>query len=149
MSSSLRYKFVKNTTGAVITDPTVFSGPDGDNKQEKLIRRVLVTGDIGNAAGQVGEAAGLIVDTLPKGYNVLWIQGLCYRPNASAYTLLDNFTGAGPLLVTLAYKINTTDNTVRVINTSYAAGAGARLAVDDVVTIRLVMGKQENSADVL
>lgn len=149
MASSLRYKFVKNTTGVVITDPTVFSSSDGDNKQEKLIRHVLATGDIGSAAGQVGEAAGLIVDTLPKGYNVLWIQGLCYRPAASAYTLLDNFTGTGPLLVTLAYKINTTDNTIRVINTSWGLGAGARLVAGDVVTIRLAMGKQENSADVL
>lgn len=152
MSSSFRYQYVQNATGAAITDPNAFPVlTDGDDKQTKFIKHVLSAADIGNGVGQTGHAAGLILAVLPKNYDVRWIQGLSYRPTLTGginqYQLIDNATVAGPSNIKPVYELYS-DGTIRVVDSNYATAA-ARLAAGDVITAMVVIGTKQDIRDVM
>lgn len=79
MTATVRYKFIKNTTGQPLTVANFPYKTDGDDKQYRFIRHILTAADIGTNPGQVGHLEGLILDLIPLNYNVIWFQVDIYR----------------------------------------------------------------------
>jgi hypothetical protein len=157
MASSYRYKYVKNSSGAALTAANFPVTNDGDDKQNKIVRHVLVAADIGTGAGQVGNAGGLILDVVPSNYNVLWFEVNIFRPTLSGglnkYNSIDNAV----VDITLdegAYTIEAydiafwlgTDNTLRVYDKGNAQ-ANAHLVAGDVLIGRVTLGQPQDTSD--
>lgn len=151
MTSSVRYKYVNNLTANPYSSSSFPAQTDGDDKQFKFVRRVLGAADVGGTVGKTRDPLGAILDVIPPYYNVLWIQGITYRPSAQivgnirGYYTLDSATIGGHA-VNIIYALNS-DNTIRVIDD--ATDAAAYLAEGDVVTANIILGKQVDSNDVM
>lgn len=148
MTTSARYKFVKNTLGVPFTTNNFPSNNDGDDKKVRLVKRILTASDIGTAAGQVGHAQGAILDVVPSGSNVLMIEGSTYRRlDAVAgfipISLLDNGE-VGNGRADIAYALGT-DNTIRLIDYAYVSDAA--VAAGDIVMVRITIGSVTDSSD--
>lgn len=148
MTTSVRYKFVNNSSGAVLSSTNFPVSNDGDDRQVKFVKRVLTAIDIGTGAGKVGNAGGAIVDIIPNTYNVLWVEGHTYRPiaavsGAKPHVLIDN-----DFIVDAYAKISYTlgtDNTIIV--TDLAQGTNAALAIGDIVTVKVIIGSVSDALD--
>lgn len=148
MTTSTRYKFVKNALGVPLTIANFPVTNDGDDRQTKTVKRVLSAADIGTAAGQIGNASGCIVDVIPSGYNVLWVEGLTWRPltavgGAKPYMLMDNNVIAATI-VEIEYMLGL-DNTIRAIDVGQ--GGGSALAIGDIITVKLTIGAAQDTLD--
>ena len=59
MTSSVRYKYIKNTTATPLTVDNFVSNclinSDGDDKQCKFVKRIITAADIGTNPGQIGD----------------------------------------------------------------------------------------------
>ncbi len=155
MTTSVRYKFVKNATGAALTATTFPMQGDGDDRQFRVVKHVLVAADIGTGAGQTGHASGMILDVLSSTTNPLWVLGFVSRPTAAVsgmvpYHNIDNasFTPAVPVTQIQAQFGIDANNVVRMIDANVAAGTAA-LAVGDVVTALIFIGAPQESADIM
>lgn len=156
MVTSVRYKFVQNTTGAALTTSNFPNQTDGDDKQSKIIRHPLVAADFGGGAGQIDNAGGLILDILPINYNVLLFEVSVYRPSnvggVIQYNSLDNQLAS---IDFVAHTFDTTEvffwvdseNSLRVVDKGHA-GDGA-LQVGDFIVGKVVMGTRQNPLDFL
>lgn len=156
MTDSVRYKFIKNTTGAAITTATAFPYlNDGDDKTRRVIKRLLTADDIGTGAGQTQHADGVIVDVVPTGYNVLLATVMplhtAYNAPRTEYDNLTNqllsINGGASTFITfdIVWWIHS-DNTLRVHD---KGGAGAKLAANDLLVCELVIGPKENPVDLI
>lgn len=149
MTSSVRYKFIKNSTVAPLTFANFPVLNDGDDKQIKIVKHVLTANDIGTAAGQVGHSEGLILDIIPLNFNVLWIQGISYRQGATTAGgthrrfLMDNATIGGDV-ADIQYGQNP-DGSIRVIDIGQATAAN--LQQDDIVTAMVIIGIKVDERD--
>lgn len=152
MSSSVRYKYVKNfNAGPLLASDLI--GNDGDDKKERKIKRVVSAGDIGTAAGQLGHNYGALADILPMTETVLMVEGLVYRPGVAQqgmtpYNLVDNQIDAIPPTTSaeISYGVGL-DNSIRVIDKGHAGPAA--LDVGDVIMIRITIGTRQSSSDVM
>ncbi len=148
MTTSVRYKFVNNTSGAVLSTTNFPVNNDGDDRQVKFVKRVLSAIDIGTGAGKVGNAGGAIVDIISNNYNVLWVEGLTYRPiaavsGAKPYVLIDNdFIVDEYAKISYTLGINNT-----IIVTDLAQGTNAALAIGDIVTLKVTLGSVSDKND--
>lgn len=145
MSTAIRYKFIKNTTGAVIANMPITN--DGDDRKSIIVRRVLAAGDTGTAVGQIGHADGMSVDTMPSGSNVLFVKGSAYRPavlNGVIYfELLDNNYFSNTVYSLISYGIGK-DNSLRAKDTGLAGGL---LVEGDVLILEVFMGSPVDAND--
>jgi hypothetical protein len=150
MTTSVRYKFVKNVSGAAFIDINVFPVlNDGDDKKFIFLKRILTAADIGTAAGQSRHALGIMLDVMSLTTNVLWVRGDSFRPLAAVsgvipYLRLDDRWPDGVNDVRLRYALGL-DNTIRVIDAG--AVASTYLAAGDIVTAQILIGSQQDSAD--
>lgn len=155
MTTAIRYKDVRNTTGAILTIAGVPPG-DGDDRAIRYIQRVWATADLGTAAGQLRHAGGAIADILPNlGSSVLSISGITYRPvpaNGGIYSLGDEIdiqvTGDDPVesvdpyQADIRYFINPADGTLRVHdNAPDDADGSIKIQSGDISIITVVMGE--------
>jgi hypothetical protein len=148
MTTSTRYKFVKNALGVPFTVSNFPVSNDGDDRQVKQVKRVLSAIDIGVSTGKVGHPAGAIVDVIPNSSNVLFVKGLTYRPGAAVdgfipLILMDNNT-IGAAIAEINYALGT-DNTIRVLD--YGQGGDAALAIGDIVFVEVTLGATIDSLD--
>jgi len=148
MTSSIRYKFIKNDTVAPFTLSTFPGLSDGDDKQVKFVRHVLTATDIGNAPGQTGHANGLILDFVNLNYNILWVNGATFRPTNKIdgiqfMLLVDNGAFNGDE-ANIQYGVGA-DGSIRVEDVGY--GTGAALLADDVVTAIVIIGPKVDQRD--
>lgn len=164
MSSSIRYKFVENKTEVPLTvfnfSENTLNSTDGDDKQQRLIKRVITTADIGTAANQLGDPYGAILDVVPNTSTVLWFQIDVYRPESVAQqgTIFYNnvnsdvtpltLTGDAQILTqsTLGFGLGL-DNTLRIADK--AEGTASAIAIGDVVIARVIIGTQTSTFDVM
>ena len=154
MSSVIRYQFVNNpsTTGPLTVDKFTLN-TDGDDVQNKRVKRVLSAGDIGSNPGQVGDPYGAIVTIVPMTQTVLMVQGSVYRPGVqqngmTPYNPIDNqVEDVAPSLVAVEvlYGVGL-DNTIRVIDKAHDT---APLQVGDLIIVELTIGTRRNPLDVM
>jgi hypothetical protein len=166
MPTDIRYKFTKNTTGAAIETATAFvaenTSSDGDGKQRKVVRRILTAADIGTDEGQVGHANGLIVDVIPKTYNILFVQLLVWRKSSSdvgttgmyTYDLVQNqmFHSGGAVTgeTLVVHGVMPSDNSIRVIDKDpNSAVVGVKLEEGDVIIADIFLGQAEDPLDLI
>jgi len=158
MTTSVRYKFVQNATGAALTAATFPNQTDGDDKQSKMIRHPLVAADFGGGAGQIDNTGGLILDVMPINYNILWFDLDVFRPTNVGG--INQYNSISNQLVSIDGVANTfeasefvfwvaADNTLRIYDKSNALTAPAPLQIGDVIVAHVVMGTRQNSLDFL
>ena len=122
MTSSVRYKYIKNTTATPLTVDNFVSNclinSDGDDKQCKFVKRIITAADIGTNPDQIGHSYGAILDLIPMTSNVLWVEASVFRAGTvtqQGMTLYNNIvsdidplaipaTPANPILSTLCCK---------------------------------------------
>lgn len=149
MVTSVRYKFIQNSTNAALTFANFPVLTDGDDKQIKIVKHVLTDSDIGTGAGQTGHDEGLILDIIPLNLNVLWIQGLSYRISGTTAGgthrrfLMDNAT-VGANIADIEYGRNS-DGSIRVIDIGHATDAN--LQSGDIVTAMIITGPKVDERD--
>jgi hypothetical protein len=155
MTTSVRYKFTKNVTGAPLTIDNFPNQTDGDDKPKKFLRRSLTADDIGTNPGQIGHVDGLILEVLPPSYNVLWFEVNPFRPaNVGGINQYNNIQNQ---VVTVNINLSTdsvelvfwvaSDNTLRVFDKSHLNTAA--LLSGDVLTATVISGTRQNSLDFL
>lgn len=157
MTSSVRYKHVENTLGAVLTTSNFPYTTDGDDKQFKVVKRIVKEADVGTAAGQLGHALGAILEVVPSTMNVLWILGFVHRPvtPVSGVTPYENITGkifpvGNPVTAITQVNVRTAlglDNTIRAIDVSQ--GTTAAIAAGDIITAVLMIGPKADFDDTM
>jgi hypothetical protein len=150
MTTSVRYKNVANTLGAAFTLDNFPFGSDGDDKQLKIVKRIIAAADIGTGAGQIGNALGAIVDIIPPTTNVIWFQLFIFRPLAGVPVPYKNLQGvvvtpAVPVAQFQVLGLLGTDNTIRAIDA--AQGGTAAIAAGDIITAFAIIGQKQDSAD--
>lgn len=164
MSSSVRYKFVENQTGVPLTVSNfainTLTNTDGDDKQEKLIKRVITGADIGTAENQLGDPYGAILDIVPSTSTVLWFQVDVYRPESvvqQGTTFYNNINSdVTPLTIpavpitlfqtTLGFGLGL-DNTLRIADKAHDTASA--ITVGDIVIAKLITGTKTSTFDVM
>ncbi|HQZ50069.1 MAG TPA: hypothetical protein PLF17_06080 [Chitinophagaceae bacterium] len=164
MTSSVRYKYVKNTTATPLTVDNFVSSclinSDGDDKQCKFVKRIITAADIGTNPGQIGEAYGAILDLIPITSNVLWFEANVFRAGTviqQGMTLYNNIVSDIDPLAIPATPANITqttlnfgvgiDNSLRMHDKSQ--GTASAIAAGDIVTAIIILGTTQFSSDVM
>lgn len=152
MTTTVRYQYVENTLGAAFTLDNFPYTSDGDDKQVKVVRRIVAAADLGTAAGQLRHASGAIACVVPATSNVLMVEASVQRPVTAIGNMIPykNITGIVSPIPTPTAQLDVRvalgeDNTIRIIDAG--ASAGVQLATDDVVIVKLTLGPRENSSD--
>lgn len=156
MTSVVRYQNVENLLGVPFTAANFPFQTDGDDRQEKVVKRVLAGADISTAAGGIGHALGAIIGMIPVTSNVLWVEGSVYRQGTTLsngsipYSKINGviFPVASP--VTSITQVNVQfylglDGTIRAIDLSQ--GTTAALVATDLIVVRLMMGANVDPLD--
>lgn len=148
MTTTVRYKFVENTTGNAFTKESFLDLTDGEDRQLRIIKRVLSADDIGEQPGETGHDYGAIVDVIPSNYNVLWFQGTIYRKNgaiqgSTLYNPVDNQYNSDDVSSFEAEYFLGTDNTLRV----RSVDDDLPCFIGDVVTFFVILGPRTNPND--
>lgn len=164
MTSSVRYKYIKNTTATPLTVDNFVSSclinSDGDDKQCKFVKRIITAADIGTNPGQIGEAYGAILDVIPITSNVLWFEANVFRPGTviqQGMTLYNNIVSditpltiaATPTTITqttLNFGIGL-DNTLRIFDKGHDTASA--IAIGDIVTAKIILGTTQFPSDVM
>lgn len=159
MTTTVRYQFINGQ--AVPTVVANFpSNNDGDDKQEKIIRRVITAGDIGTTIGLIGYVGsgttnpGALVGIIPQGQIVLSLEWHLQRPSSVAINGMTEYTNieairpnmAEPDFVNIRVGV-ATDNTIRVRDT--VPNADGAVIAGDILIVRVILGQRENALDVL
>lgn len=156
MTSTVRYKFVKNKTTQPLTVDNFSSNcmltNDGDDRQMKFVKRIITVADIGTDPGEIGHYQGAILDVIPPGCNVLWVQGSIFRgteSNPSGYNMIDNQVNPipDPTGETDVQFALLADNSVHVIDISQ--GTPSAIRVNDTITAFIFIGYPQFSDDVM
>jgi hypothetical protein len=153
MPTTIRYKDVRNTSGAVFTATNYPYNTDGDDKKQMLVKRTLAAIDIGTGAGQTQHASGLIVDSIPATSNILSVQLYITRAVAviGTQTPYYNIQGEGNAYpITSQFYIKwyiDTDNCLRIVDGG--AAAEVRLIESDIIQALIIIGNSESTADTL
>lgn len=157
MTTAIRYKDVRNTTGAPLTISNFPMATDGNDKQFKVVTRALAVADIGTGVGQTRNASGLIVEALTSNYSVLWAIGFVSRETAEVgttgmfpYQLITGLIAPLPDPTAQAnFKIGhmPEDNTIRLIDSG--SSAATQLASGDIITLILILGSPDNAVDLM
>lgn len=141
MTATVRYKSVLNTTGEVLY-PGDIPTKDGDDKQFRIVRRVLAAADIGDEEGQTQHNPdGALVCAISLTENVLSVTGRTYRNGV----LIDGtvFGGAAHVNITQsAIRYFVSDGaTLRHIRVrDLGTVAQTQIAAGDVIVVELITG---------
>ena len=158
MTTSVRYKFIQNTTGAALTTDTFQNQTDGDDKPLKMIRHPLVAADFGGGVGQIDNVGGLILDIMPINSNILWFDLDVFRPSVvgginqynSVNNQLASINGVASTFEASEFVFwVAADNTLRIYDKSHTLTAPAPLQIGDVIIARVTTGTRQNSLDFL
>ncbi len=164
MTSSVRYKYIENQTTAPLTINNFVSNclinNDGDDKQVKVIKRIITVADIGGDPGELGDNYGAILDVIPITSTVLWFSAEVYRPQAGkiqGMTLYNNVNSDIQPLTLPAVPMTLTqttlnfglglDNTLRISDKGWETAAA--LVVGDVVIAHVILGTKTSALDVM
>jgi len=164
MTSSVRYKYIKNTTATPLTVDNFVSNclinSDGDDKQCKFVKRIITAADIGTNPGQIGESYGAILDLIPITSNVLWFEANVFRAGnviQQGMTLYNNIVSDIDPLAIPATPANITqttlnfgvglDNSIRIHDK--AQGTASAIASGDIVTAMIILGTTQFPSDVM
>ncbi len=164
MTSTVRYKFVKNQTTTPLTISNFVSNclinNDGDDRQERVIDRIITIADIGTNPGQLGDPFGAILDVIPITSTVLWFQVDVYRPEETTQqgmTIYNNYNSdVTPLSLSGAPEILTQsslgfglalDNTLRIADKAH--NTDSAIAVGDRVIGKVYIGAKPPIYDVM
>jgi hypothetical protein len=154
MTSSVRYKHVENKLGVALTKSNFPYTTDGDDKQFKVIKRIVADADVGVGAGQLGNALGAILDVIPSTVNVLWVLGFVHRPDAAVggVTPYINLIGKAFPIPTPLTQVNLEfalglDNTIRAIDVGQ--GGTAAIISGDIITAILILGPKVDFDDTM
>lgn len=154
MLGTIRYKDVRNTTGAVFTASNFPNFTDGDDKQKKEVKRTLSAIDVGTAPGQTQSTIGVILDVIPSSYDVLSVVINVSRPiakvgNSTPYRNLNAMALPipDPLgQVNILWYVDS-DNCLRLLDDSETAAT--QLDEDDVIIAFITMGQRDSALDVI
>jgi hypothetical protein len=165
MPTDIRYKFNKNTTGAALATTAAFFAEnlsnDGDGKQLKIVKRQLRTGDIGVNPGQIGHANGLILDVIPKTYNILFVMAFVFRKSSNDVGSTGMYPydfqqgqivhneGAVTGQSNMISGVMPSDNSIRVIDKGVAGAPPAPLDVGDTICALVILGQAEDPLDLM
>ena len=156
MLGTIRYKFVKNKTGLPLTVENFKDINDGNDKQFKIVNRLIGAGDIGVDPGQTGHPDGAILDFIPSG-NVLFAEVSVFRPllktpgGMTPYNNMDNQVydeldlDNKILSFEIQFGLMPSDNTIRIIDKKY--GTFFELNEDDTVFSKIYFGESEDQLD--
>ncbi len=162
--STVRYKFIKNQTTTPLTIDNFASNcmlkNDGDDRQEKFVKRVITIADIGGDPGELGDPYGAILDIIPPGYNVLWFQADVYRPGdvkqqGSTYynNIVSDITPlslpAVPATITqttLNFLLGQ-DNSLRINDKGWQTASS--IQEGDIITAKIIIGYSQFPTDVM
>lgn len=156
MTSTVRYKYVKNQTNQILTADNFVSScmisNDGDDRQFKIVKRMVTAADIGTAVGQIGNYNGAILDVIQSGQNVLWVQCTICRgtmTNPNGYDSIDNqvYPIPTPTIQTQLQFALYPENIIRVIDIS--EGTAAAIRDGDIITAFIVTGYPQLPSDVM
>lgn len=157
MTSSVRYKYVKNqTTEPLTADNFVsncFVSNDGDDKQYKFVKRIVTAADIGTDPGQIGNVYGAILDMIPITSDVLWFEANVYRAvnivnSMTPYQNLDGDIPEYPAATQsqLLFGLGL-DGSIRAIDK--VQGTAAAIAIGDIITAKIIIGTRQFTSDVM
>lgn len=164
MTSSVRYKYIKNTTATPLTVDNFVSSclinSDGDDKQRKFVKRIITDADIGTNPDQIGHSYGAILDLIPMTSNVLWVEASVFRAGdviQQGMTLYNNIVSDINPLTIAATPTNITqttlnfgvglDNSIRMHDKTQ--GTASAIASGDIVTATIILGTTQFPSDVM
>lgn len=149
MTSSVRYKYIKNTTATPLTVDNFVSSclmnGDGDDKQRKIVKRIITAADIGTNPDQIGHSYGAILDLVPITSNVLWVHGNVFRPGTvpqEGTTFYDNIVSETMLNFGVGL-----DNSIRMHDKE--EGTAFAVAAGDIVVATIILGTTQFPSDVM
>jgi hypothetical protein len=151
MTASVRYKFIRNTTGVPITATNFPYQTDGDDKLYRFIRHKVTAADIGVNPGQLGHVEGMILDSIPINYNILWFQVNIFRVNniltpAGMYTYnnVENQIINDPDSLEMTFGV--AKNNCIMVQDKGNAGSSP-ITASDILTALVIIGPRGNPLD--
>ena len=154
MLGTIRYKDIRNTTGAVLTASNFPNFTDGEDKQFKEVKRTIAGLEVGTGAGQTRNASGIILDIIASGYDVLMIQIFVVAPLTkiglqTPYQTVDSL-GQGTFPITSQNSLKwfvDLDNSIRVVDLGGAAET--RIGAGYIINAYITLGKSDTALDTL
>jgi len=155
MLGTIRYKNVRNTTGAVFTASNFSDFTDGEDRQIKHVRRVLSEIDIGEDDGKTQSENGVILTVFIPNHNILWVDITVTRPvqgekvlGGQVYSVISNgiaFPIPNPQnFFNISWCVDS-NNCLRLFDQGIAEEV--QLKENDVINCIITLGEPSNSFD--